>query len=400
MSLTAFALAIAQHHTPNPVSSHGTVNIVLANGNGMVAVTDSRLSYHHQIVGEGQKLFILDDHTVCTIAGFYNDPGPGFGYQHPAAQAVPEILNAIIQNNQTLKGASLQIKLRIVLGALQGGLEFVSTLEKRMGAPVSQQPSQVTVAGYDADGILKIYRVDLTPSSDSEGNIAYVADSWPPLLVEKKLVHSTAGMDDLAFSALWNPQPYASGDELLAHLAHSLVVDGGSTLTVDDLRHISEDLVEKTARKYPIEVGGPHQIAILVNGKVQTTNQPVTPPSYLQERRQLFTVSNSALDGGGYYAVAAGVSDAVIKVSPGALLLYLDSDLSRLSAQPLDNSLYFHTRISNSTLTYSGSRVVAFDSTNTLINCRLVLAAGVQRNNPFVTQLATDFPSLTIQTGP
>ena len=57
-------------------STHGTVNVFLVNKNGLVVVTDSRLSNAAGIVGNGQKLFRIDDRTICTIAGWYSDPGP------------------------------------------------------------------------------------------------------------------------------------------------------------------------------------------------------------------------------------------------------------------------------------------------------------------------------------
>ena len=55
--------------------SHGTINIFLANRNGLVAVTDSRLSSNGKAVARGQKLFKVDDHTICAVAGFYMDSG-------------------------------------------------------------------------------------------------------------------------------------------------------------------------------------------------------------------------------------------------------------------------------------------------------------------------------------
>src|ERR1017187_8634450 len=68
---------------PNPVLT-GTVNIVLANANGIVVLTDSDqtrwLPTGEPITNPqpGQKLFRIDDKTVCTIAGFGSVPLPGF----------------------------------------------------------------------------------------------------------------------------------------------------------------------------------------------------------------------------------------------------------------------------------------------------------------------------------
>lgn len=75
--LLAGAAVVAQQVPQS--SSHGTINILLANGNGMVLLTDSRTSNHGRLVSDNSpKLFQLDDKTVCSIAGFYFDPGPTF----------------------------------------------------------------------------------------------------------------------------------------------------------------------------------------------------------------------------------------------------------------------------------------------------------------------------------
>src|SRR5271168_5299533 len=73
------SLAIGRSPNSHPTlrpSFHGTINILLANKNGLVAVTDSRLSSKGRAAGSAQKLFQLDDKTICTIAGAYLVPGP------------------------------------------------------------------------------------------------------------------------------------------------------------------------------------------------------------------------------------------------------------------------------------------------------------------------------------
>jgi Proteasome subunit len=62
----------------SPTSTHGTINLLLANKNGTVLITDSRISNgnYQRISDHAQKLFQLDDKTVCSIANFYSDPGP------------------------------------------------------------------------------------------------------------------------------------------------------------------------------------------------------------------------------------------------------------------------------------------------------------------------------------
>jgi 20S proteasome alpha/beta subunit len=63
-------------HSQSP--TRGTINILLANSNGMVLVTDSRASNRlgQKVKDRSQKLFKIDAAMVCSIAGFGSDPGP------------------------------------------------------------------------------------------------------------------------------------------------------------------------------------------------------------------------------------------------------------------------------------------------------------------------------------
>jgi hypothetical protein len=72
--------------------SHGTINILLANRNGMVLITDSRASFTLGHDDHAQKLFRIDLVTVCSIAGFGADPGPNVSIRETAGG---DILSAI-----------------------------------------------------------------------------------------------------------------------------------------------------------------------------------------------------------------------------------------------------------------------------------------------------------------
>lgn len=84
-SLTDGCMVAAETLDPGPALS-GTINVIVADDRGMVVLTDSRLSYtvknsqgqrtYKQIPGDYQKLFQIDDHTVCTFAGFASAKTP------------------------------------------------------------------------------------------------------------------------------------------------------------------------------------------------------------------------------------------------------------------------------------------------------------------------------------
>ena len=99
----------------------GTVNIFLANGNGLVAVTDSLLSHDNVPVRFAQKLFKVDDHTICAIAGWYSSGGPTIdGIHHPAYEAIPKVINLLTLHNDRLASKSLDQKLHLVASGGQG----------------------------------------------------------------------------------------------------------------------------------------------------------------------------------------------------------------------------------------------------------------------------------------
>jgi hypothetical protein len=73
--LSAKAVSQSTPHLP----SHGTVNIILANPQGMIIMTDSMLSSDGKPEFYGEKLFRFDESTYLTLAGQYVEPGPDFG---------------------------------------------------------------------------------------------------------------------------------------------------------------------------------------------------------------------------------------------------------------------------------------------------------------------------------
>lgn len=71
---SAFEFGRAQQNAP---PTHGTINLLIGSKFGLVAETDTMLSFSNgESAGFAQKLFQIDDHTICTIADFYKDPGP------------------------------------------------------------------------------------------------------------------------------------------------------------------------------------------------------------------------------------------------------------------------------------------------------------------------------------
>jgi len=94
--------ATAAAQTKNGGVSRGTINIILANQNGIVALTDSMVTSNGRQLPElpFQKLYTLDDHTVCTIAGFLAAPAGAADIYIDAGALIREYSRQLSNNPQ------------------------------------------------------------------------------------------------------------------------------------------------------------------------------------------------------------------------------------------------------------------------------------------------------------
>src|ERR1019366_100004 len=166
--------------------AHGTVNVFIGNRNGLVVVTDSRLSYGNNYQDAGQKLFKLDDNTICTIAGWYSDSGPVIrpdeenAPSFPAEMSIPMVMNLFLMaahRNQTL-----EMKLNTVSAVFESTLRALAAVDIAAGVLPNTSPSQITVAGLDSSGKMEILRRDLIPTALKGGIIEYQTVEYPPIV--------------------------------------------------------------------------------------------------------------------------------------------------------------------------------------------------------------------------
>ena len=161
-TLITVALADDVKAIPGPSYAHGTINVVLANQNGAIVETDSRLSFNGRPVGKGQKLFKLDDNTVCAIAGFYTLPFPVFaGNYSPAPSSVPAMIDEYLQDRKGNIGKTLAERMESLIEIFSFDMAFTTSVAaSKMSFEPS--PSVVTLVGYE-DGELKILQAHLSP---------------------------------------------------------------------------------------------------------------------------------------------------------------------------------------------------------------------------------------------
>ena len=277
------SLTFAQAREGNGVA-HGTVNIFLGNENGLVAITDSRLSSGNRPVGYGQKLFKLDDHTVCAIAGFFSAPGPTFkgNSPNPAGTAIPYVLNGYIRYGWPRESGSLANRFYSLAKTYVVALNLMEEIQRIAGLPPVDTPSIITIAGYEK-GSLWVGQVALTPIVVN-GAIQYELPTELPILkqvVGGHLTRETAGIDSLALELLNNPAPHADYDPIFGIYAKSEAANG-TPLTLDELKTLANRIERMTADKYRNYVGGEPQVAVLADEKASLLPHPI--PLALPER--------------------------------------------------------------------------------------------------------------------
>jgi hypothetical protein len=169
-------------------------------------------------------------------------------------------------------------------------------------------------------------------------------------------------------------------------------------LSIDDLTALAEYLKERTIRfTHDTFVGGPTQLAIFQDGKVSINQQSALLDA--QSPR-----SFDVLEGGhlGPRMSHPGITSPVeggVKVPPQFGALITDALVSNI-VQPLDNIVFSHNHFENCILTYEGSPMAIFDSSNTVSDCKLYVSSDVPIEAPFLKMFKRDFPSVDIITHP
>jgi len=258
---------------------HGTINVAIGNQNGMVVLTDSMVTRGgHQLDDPGEKLFKLDDRTVCAIAGF--SWAAAVSSSHAEVPDLNASTSAVVHEFiREAAGRQLSISEKSqALAFLMGRqLETIANIRDALQnpTPIDGYRFQFIVAGYDVDDKPKISQVDLrlkmnpTRSFDVEVGSASIAE------VEKKIIWRLNGIRDVADQLLNNPKLKLK-DSVLAQYAIATERDGGKSLSVEQLKQIAQKMKNYTKDQYR-EVGGPEQIAVFEKGKPVTVQGPIFP---------------------------------------------------------------------------------------------------------------------------
>ena len=352
------ASAVCAQAVPN--ISQGTVNIALANANGIVLLTDSVQTLRGPNGPRylaAPKLFRLDDKTVCSIAGFASETG----------LAPPSLNTDVAGIVADFKDQLSRTPVPELQAKLQGlaylvGLYITVVANRREivvgpGVPSDTYIFEVIVAGYDSDGKPKLGKVVLTPiilrGSDGHNYWSITVSSAEVVEVGQKLVPLLGGIKEISNAVLSSPQQFDAA--IVRKYVAAKARDGGESLTLNEMSELASYMAAQTATVTPA-VGGPDQIAILTKGGISKFDQP----SFPDPTRPL------------HFAVMVA-----LKVTTEVrILLPVDTHFVWIRSQfigmqfpglELGGNFFYGCEIRDSIVSYNG-RLTDFGPTNTVVN--------------------------------
>jgi hypothetical protein len=387
--------AISQKHSKQPGAAggvvHGTLNVVLANGNGIVAATDSMVTVidngrAHQSLLPAQKLFKIDDTTVCTIAGFASKDWS------PFRGATTDIASIIYSFSRRLRHEQLagrpHIPFRFKLNALEAmivvRLDILAASASIVGGtgprPTGDYRFKLIMAGYDADGSswLGTFSLDALPDISMSGRY-YHRIRASPITVERvssKVIFMTGGVDNIA-SPVLQGITFSSGPPIMKY-NESKRLDGGATLSIDEMEAVASYLLKRTSIKYR-EVGGDNQVAVLYrDGPIKLIQPPLSEPTSTIE--PLLPVINESF------------ADVRQAVGPGFQIpvIYIGDRFVRTGVS-LDGNYFVGNEFRSCRLSYGGSEILGLDSTNNVVDSFLSVSGNVDRKSKELDYLLRSF---------
>lgn len=355
---------------------HGTINVALGNENGLVVLTDSMLTGGdgRQLPKPGQKLFKLDDSTVCSFAGFASAPaGTGDAAVPDLYTDTSAIIHEYARQSARLAPQGIVERLRALAFLFDRHLSKIANVRDVLGA-AGRYDLELIVAGYDLDDKPKIGRIVLRAKNES-GSFIFKVEEPSLTTVENKLVWKLNGMRTVAEQILGHPESRPN-DAVLDQYAASLSDNGGKSLTVENMVGLAKRLADYSSQAYP-EVGGPNQIAILRKRHILSIEQPEFPePSKSLLHFSLIVKS--------YFRNAGPIR------GNGIPIVFVRCSWIEMQ-QELDGNYFIGSDFTNSRLLYDGGIVNLKTDTNQVTDSVLVIGPHVKPDDETVRHLAEAF---------
>jgi 20S proteasome alpha/beta subunit len=383
--LVPLSIVAAENPTGDGVV-HGTINIALGNKNGLVVLTDSMVTATdatgtHQLSNPGQKLFKLDDRTVCSVAGFASAPaGSTRVTVSDLNTSTSAIIHEYVRQSTPQPRQSIAEKLRALASIFKMHLAMIANVRDAAGnpTPIDTYRFQLIVAGYDIDDKPKIGRIALR-MKNSTGSLISEIEDVSLLNVEEELVSQLNGMPNVAAQILLHPESEPR-DAAIRLYATSLAENGGRSLTLEQMVELAKRLAYYTSKAHS-EVGGPNQVAIFKKSETVSINQPNFP----EPPRPLFRFS---------LIVDSHFSYSSVVFAKGSPAVFVRCSWVGMQ-HDLDGHYYIGSEFRNSVLMYNGGDVNLGD-TNRVTDSVLVLGPHAILENEVVRHLTAAFSSLRV----
>jgi uncharacterized membrane protein len=406
MLLAIFVVVSIFGQQTTPVSqlgdAGGTVNVVLANKNGLVAVTDSRLTdisnkplmKDHDQFFRAQKLFLFDDHTICTIAGWFSSPWNTQDLRDVNLYfALPNSIHKLVDNVNYLHSKPIEQKMRVLAANIAITRGIIDSLPLQLKSKGESEPSIITMETSE-DGIIKIVVAVITQNRSNK-EIGYDIQIYPTVNVGEDFKYVVSGFAQTAESELTG-HTVSTASALIssesgigsAHLPLQPSVKAWKSLSISDLTLKATKLALLTAKDFPNAVGEPIQIAVIQNGSAKIVQQDVDPTSSDTLERSIAWIRDFR-----------ETSFPPVRISQRSQLpdtaFIFDSYFENMR-EKLDQRFFFNTQFEHCELVYNGSPLAYFDKSNKIDDCTLILGPGVDENWTLVQKLRENFPQLKL----
>jgi len=378
-------IALAQTRNPDVATIRGTVNVVLANLNGIVVLTDSKqtvVDSAGRAVGtqNGQKLIRLDDNSVCAVAGFGN--GTVNGDLKFDADVMGILADLRDQLGKQKGRLSFYEKLRVISFLAESYIDVYANMAEVL-QPGQLKPKDLYfslfLAGYDSDETLKIGSLELraSPNASPSGKRRWTFGT-PDIQTEPvgaSLSWRLGGMWDVGKKILTKPSGYLRSPAVRRY--SEAIKDNGASLSLPDLKALAKFIAGQTAHEHPQYVGGADQIAIIRDGRVAAVDEPpsAAPPKPLQ-----FLV---------FMDIPMYLGGPLLGPKGAATIWIRDEIVSQMPLA-LDGNFFLGNEIRDSILVYNGGQTV-FQG-NDVRNSRLQFGPDFVGNPDDVRKVIQPFP--------
>lgn len=369
----------------------GTINVVIADDQGIVVLTDSMLTqrwqdaagspHYRQLSAPGQKLFRIDDQTVIAFAGFASAATP---YVPNFLNNIPAMVGRYQDRLRRSGPLAFSVKLELLQDIFTYYLSGIENL--RDGRDEGDYQLQLLMAGYDLDGTPRLARLvlakSLTQSWTGPLSESIAREHWV-IPTTRRQTLCINGIGEEAVRLLRATNEWSPDDISGACWRRS---DTVAPLTLEQMKSLGTELEKHTAERFR-EVGGPRQIAVFSNGRLDgPINRPGFPHVDISAFKfEIITGVNAKGEGGQGKPYPFGV----VVTGSGMFTLYFTNEFVH-DRQELDDAYFGRNLFTDCILMYQGGKT-RLDNSNQVIDSDLEIAVGVPHDSPVVKELLRDF---------